>query len=62
MNKTLPIRILQVSYSMDLGGAETLIMNLYRNIDRTKVQFDVLLHSQEEQACEEEIIKLGGKI
>lgn len=62
MNKTLPIRILQVSYSMDLGGAETLIMNLYRNIDRTKVQFDFLLHAEEESAYEEEIIKLGGKI
>ena len=62
MNKNLPIRILQVSYSMDLGGAETLIMNLYRNIDRTKVQFDFLLHSDEESAYEKEILTLGGRI
>ena len=31
------IRILHVIGAMNLGGAETLIMNLYRNIDRTKV-------------------------
>ena len=29
-----PVRILQINYSMDLGGAETLIMNIYRKIDR----------------------------
>lgn len=59
---TTPIRILQISYDMSLGGAETLIMNLYRNIDRTKVQFDFLLHSHEKSAYEDEITSLGGKI
>ena len=57
-----PIRILQISYDMNLGGAETLIMNLYRNIDRTKVQFDFLLHSSEKSAYDDEITSLGGKI
>ena len=57
-----PIRVLQISYAMDLGGAETLIMNLYRNIDRSKVQFDFLLHCSHESAYEKEIQSLGGKI
>lgn len=35
----LQIRILHVLGSLDRGGAETMIMNLYRNIDRSKVQF-----------------------
>ena len=37
-----PLRILHVVVNMNRGGAETLIMNLYRNIDRNKVQFDFL--------------------
>lgn len=57
-----PIRILQISYDMSLGGAETLIMNLYRNIDRSKVQFDFLLHSEKKSAYEDEILSLGGEI
>lgn len=57
-----PIRILQISYGMDRGGAETLIMNIYRYIDRTKVQFDFLLHNPERTAYEDEIESLGGRI
>ena len=57
-----PIRILQISYGMDRGGAETLIMNIYRNIDRTKVQFDFLLHNPARTAYEDEIESLGGRI
>lgn len=40
------IRVLHVIGAMDRGGAETMIMNLYRAIDRTKVQFDFLVHEQ----------------
>lgn len=38
------IRILQVVNIMDRAGLETMLMNYYRNIDRTKVQFDFLTH------------------
>lgn len=61
-DSSFPIRILQISYDMSLGGAETLIMNLYRNIDRAKIQFDFLLHSDEKSAYEDEITALGGRI
>ncbi|MGL4607828.1 MAG: glycosyltransferase family 1 protein [Eubacteriaceae bacterium] len=57
-----PIRILQVFGQMNRGGAETMIMNLYRNIDRSKVQFDFIVHTEEKCAYDDEIIALGGKI
>lgn len=56
------IRILQVVTIMNRGGAETLLMNLYRNIDRTKIQFDFLTHRMEKGAYDDEIISLGGRI
>lgn len=34
------IRILQCVNTMDRAGLETMLMNYYRNIDRTKIQFD----------------------
>ena len=52
------IRILQVVTTMDRGGLETMIMNYYRNIDRTKVQFDFLTHTDVHQDFEEEIAEL----
>ncbi|CAH8286147.1 glycosyltransferase involved in cell wall biosynthesis [Mariniflexile fucanivorans] len=57
-----PIRILQVLTIMNRGGAETMIMNYYRAMDRTKVQFDFLLHRPDQGAFDKEILSLGGKI
>lgn len=62
MKNTNPIRVLQILGSMDLGGAETMVMNYYRTIDRTKVQFDFLLHRQSKGAYDDEILELGGRI
>ncbi|MCL2773488.1 MAG: glycosyltransferase family 1 protein [Oscillospiraceae bacterium] len=56
------IRVLHVIGSMNVGGAETFIMNVYRNIDREKVQFDFLLNVPNKTAYEDEITSLGGKI
>lgn len=55
-----PLRILHVVVNMNRGGAETLIMNLYRNIDRSKVQFDFL--TSKTGSFDMEIQALGGKI
>ncbi|OMD74813.1 glycosyl transferase family 1 [Paenibacillus odorifer] len=55
-----PIRILHVFGIMNCGGAETFIMNVYRNIDREKVQFDFIVHSQDEGYYDDEIKSLGG--
>ncbi|MEH7335242.1 glycosyltransferase family 1 protein [Neobacillus drentensis] len=54
------VRVLHVVVNMNRGGAETLIMNLYRNIDRSKVQFDFL--TCKEGVFDKEILELGGKI
>lgn len=56
------IRILHVIGAMDRGGAETLIMNLYRTIDRNDIQFDFLVHEDRQCDYDKEIISLGGKI
>lgn len=56
------IRILQIVPNMQAGGLETFIMNVYRNIDKSKVQFDFLVHYTEEKFYDKEIEKLGGKI
>lgn len=57
-----PIRILHITYKMHCAGIESFIMNLYRNIDRSKVQFDFLVHYTERQFYDDEIESLGGKI
>lgn len=59
MKDTL-IRVLHVVGGMNQGGAENFLMNVYRNIDRKKVQFDFLVNR--EGVFDEEIKALGGKI
>ena len=56
------IRILHVVGTMDMGGQETFIMNLYRKIDKKQMQFDFVVHSQKRGYYDDEIEKLGGKI
>ncbi|MEP1488782.1 MAG: glycosyltransferase family 1 protein [Algibacter sp.] len=56
------IRILQVFTIMNRGGAESMIMNYYRNLDRNKFQFDFLVHRQEKADFDDEIESLGGQI
>ena len=56
------MRVLQVIGVMDRGGAETMVMNLYRAIDREKIQFDFLVHEQREGDYDAEIVRLGGRI
>ena len=57
-----PIRVLQVVGTMDMGGAETFLMNLYRNIDREQLQFDFLCHNRIESQYADEIRALGGRM
>lgn len=57
-----PIRILHVVTYMGRGGLETMLMNYYRHIDRTKIQFDFLVHRDFEADYDSEILSLGGKI
>ena len=57
-----PIRILHVLTAMNLAGTETLLMNFYRNINRSLVQFDFAVSATQECAYDREIEDLGGHI
>lgn len=62
MTTEKPIRVLHVLGTTNLGGAESRIMELYRNMDRNKVQFDFLVHTDKEGHYSAEIRALGGNI
>lgn len=55
------IRILQVFGRLTRGGLETFVMNLYREIDRTKIQFDFLVTGRGGD-YEEEVERMGARI
>lgn len=57
-----PIRVAQILNNMDYGGVEAVIMNYYRNIDRSKIQFDFIINENSICPFQDEIEKLGGKI
>lgn len=56
------IRVLQVFGCLDRGGAESAMMNYYREIDRERIQFDFVTHFENIGAYEYEILGLGGRI
>ncbi len=78
MPEKKPIRILHVFGKLNRGGAESRVMDLYRHIDREKVQFDFLVHYKASDAekksgktleelrpredLDEEVRSLGGRI
>lgn len=62
MKEKKALRILQIVPNMQAGGLESFIMNIYRNIDREKIQFDFLVHYDETKHFDNEIEELGGKI
>ena len=57
-----PVRILHIVTYMGRGGLETMIMNYYRHIDRSMVQFDFLVHREFRADYDDEIEALGGRI
>ena len=57
-----PIRVLQVVTIMNRGGLETMLMNYYKKIDRTKIQFDFMVHREERGDYDDEIEAMGGRI
>lgn len=59
MEKT---KVLHIVGALNLGGAETMIMNIFRNIDRSRFQFDFYLSGNSGGFYEEEVLQLGGRI
>lgn len=56
------LRILHVVGGLARGGTESALMNFYRQIDKTVIQFDFVSHHPEQNAYEKEIKNLGGHI
>ena len=48
-------RVLIVLGKLKRGGAETLVMNIYRTIDRSSIQFDFIVHTPERYDFDDEI-------
>mgnify|MGYP001169911347 CR=1 FL=1 len=40
-----PLHVLHVFGRLNRGGAESRVMDLYRNVDRTRIQFDFMQHT-----------------
>lgn len=55
-------RILQVLACLERGGTEAFVMNQYRQIDRSQVQFDFFVFREKDYPYLEEIRSLGGKV
>lgn len=57
-------RVLHFQGRMGKGGAESFMMNLYRKIDRSKIQFDFLVYDDYRDVTDynDEILSLGGRI
>lgn len=55
-------RILIVLGGLDRGGAETVVMNYYRHINKNRIQFDFVVHTSHVGAYEKEIQLMGGRI
>lgn len=57
-----PVRVAQIMGKWVGGGVESVVMNYYRHIDRTKIQFDFICDDDSTNIPYEEIEKLGGKV
>ncbi|WP_225432900.1 MULTISPECIES: glycosyltransferase [Bifidobacterium] len=59
---SFPTRVLVLDTVMDRGGAETMMMNYMRHMDRSKVTYDFLVNRDYRAAYEDEIEAMGGHI
>lgn len=60
--KEEPIRIAHIIGKWLGGGVEAVVMNYYRNIDKTKIQFDFICDDDSTNIPYEEIESLGGRV
>ena len=60
--KNNPVRIAQIVGKWLGGGVEAVLMNYYREIDKTKIQFDFICDNDSTNIPYEEIERLGGKV
>lgn len=58
----MSIKVLHVVGAMNMGGTETMLMNIFRSLDREDVQFDFVSFTNQEAYYDEEIKTLGGRV
>ena len=56
------LRVLHSVSNMGRAGIETMLMNYYREIDRSRIQFDFLANKPVPGEYDEEIRSLGGRV
>lgn len=59
---SMPIRVLHVLGAVANGGVEAVIMNYYRNIDKSKIQFDFVVHNDANENYIKEVLSKGAKV
>ena len=57
-----PVRILHIVNSLNRGGMENRIMDLYRHLDHQKFQYDFYVESGKPGMFDDEVVSLGGKV
>ena len=57
-----PMRVLQMTASLFRGGSQTMVVNLYKAIDRDKIQFDFIVDHPELNDLQETVESLGAKV
>ncbi len=61
MQASKPIRIAHVIGQMVNGGVESVVFNYYRNIDKTKYQFDFFYDTDSTQEPSQELLDMGAR-
>jgi glycosyltransferase involved in cell wall biosynthesis len=56
-----PLRVLQIGFNLSIGGIENVVMNYYRNIDKSKVVFDFICF-QKDGGYKDEIEQTDSRI
>ncbi|WP_423217189.1 glycosyltransferase family 1 protein [Streptococcus equinus] len=62
MKRETPIKIAHIIGKWNGGGVESVVMNYYRHIDRTKYKFDFVCDSDSTSIPYDEIKKMGGRV
>ena len=56
------IRVAQIIGKTAIGGVESIIMNLYKNINRNEVQFDFFVENESMIINKDLVESMGGKV
>ena len=56
------MRVLHCIGSLGLGGSQTVVMEIYRKINRDKIQFDFVVFPEERKGFYDEVKQLGGNV